>query len=105
MSDVADDAGGCDQDCGAGLITHGSVIGFPVVVLAAGCGEDAPEKEPDAIGVEFEGVVTRSDEFGFASDANPVPAPSDRGGDGRSAPNMAEPGRTAERYEGDAVRR
>ena len=78
------DPGRVDQDGRAALLDHHPVVGRPVVVAAAGGGEDLPQQQPQAFGVHTGVGVVRPDDLCGPLDGGVLPPRGERQGDGRT---------------------
>src|SRR5271165_5085518 len=79
-SSVGVDPVWADEHGGSAFLGHGSVVGVPVVVLAAGSGEDLSEQQAESFGVEPGLGIVRPGQLGVSFDCCPLPAVAERGG-------------------------
>ena len=71
---------GADERGGSAFLGHGPVVGVPVVVLAAGGGEDLRGQQAESFGVEPGMGIVRPGQLGVSFDCRPLPAVAERGG-------------------------
>jgi hypothetical protein len=80
------DAGWGDEYRGAMFITHGLVIGVPVIMGAASCREDLAQQEAKLFAVHVRVRIVSTDEGCGTFNRRPLPSGADHNRDDRICP-------------------